>query len=133
VVQEETRAESIEKGREVLEKEMKRLGITLGNREELARLFKYESVDDLYAAIGYGDLSAGQVTLKLAVQEEQPKITGELPRQPWRLLHQGIGIRRSADPVSEVLQPAAGRRDHRLHNPHHRRNRASERLLQRSP
>jgi guanosine-3',5'-bis(diphosphate) 3'-pyrophosphohydrolase len=75
----EARSENIEKGREILEKEMKRLGIALGNREDLAHSFKFQSVDDFYAAIGYGELSASQVTLKLAVQEEQPKISGPLP------------------------------------------------------
>lgn len=98
----ETRAESIEKGREVLEKEMKRLGITLGNREELARMFKYESVDDLYAAIGYGDLSASQVTLKLAVQEEQPKITGELPKAAVAPL--GIKVLGSGDLLTRLAK-----------------------------
>jgi GTP pyrophosphokinase len=98
----ESRAESIEKGREVLEKEMKRLGITLGNREELAHLFKYEDVDDFYAAIGYGDLSASQVTLKLAVQEEQPKIKGPLPSAATAPL--GIKVLGSGDLLTRLAK-----------------------------
>jgi guanosine-3',5'-bis(diphosphate) 3'-pyrophosphohydrolase len=98
----ETRAESIEKGREVLEKEMKRLGITLGNREELAHVFKYEDVDDFYAAIGYGDLSASQVTLKMAVQEEQPKIKGPLPSAATAPL--GIKVLGSGDLLTRLAK-----------------------------
>jgi guanosine-3',5'-bis(diphosphate) 3'-pyrophosphohydrolase len=98
----ETRAENVEKGREILEKEMKRLGMTLGNREELARAFKYEDVDDFYAAIGYGDLSASQVTLKLAVQEEQPKITGELPKAAVSPL--GIKVLGSGDLLTRLAK-----------------------------
>ncbi|MCX5992442.1 MAG: bifunctional (p)ppGpp synthetase/guanosine-3',5'-bis(diphosphate) 3'-pyrophosphohydrolase [Chloroflexi bacterium] len=71
----QARPENIEKGREILEKELRRLGISLGNREEIARSFKYESVEDFYAAIGYGEVSASQITFKMAVQEEQPKLT----------------------------------------------------------
>lgn len=98
----ETRAESIEKGREVLEKEMKRLGMTLGNREELAHSFKYQDVDDFYAAIGYGDLSASQVTLKLAVQEEQPKIKGPLPSAGTAPL--GIKVLGSGDLLTRLAK-----------------------------
>jgi len=98
----ETRAESIEKGREVLEKEMKRLGMTLGNREELAHVFKYEDVDDFYAAIGYGDLSASQVTLKMAVQEEQPKIKGPLPSAATAPL--GIKVLGSGDLLTRLAK-----------------------------
>ncbi len=98
----ETRAESIEKGREVLEKEMKRLGMALGNREELAHVFKYEDVDDFYAAIGYGDLSASQVTLKMAVQEEQPKIKGPLPSAATAPL--GIKVLGSGDLLTRLAK-----------------------------
>ena len=98
----ETRTESIEKGREILEKEMKRLRIDLGNREELAHSFKYESVDDFYAAIGYGDLSASHVALKLAVQEEQPKVKGPLPSAATAPL--GIKVLGSGDLLTRLAK-----------------------------
>jgi len=98
----ETRTESIEKGREILEKEMKRLRIDLGNREELAHSFKYESVDDFYAAIGYGDLSASHVALKLAVQEEQPKVKGPFPSAATAPL--GIKVLGSGDLLTRLAK-----------------------------
>ena len=75
----QARSENIEKGKEILERELRRLAISFSNREEIARLFKYENVDDFYAAIGYGEVSITQITLKLAMQEEQPKITEVAP------------------------------------------------------
>ena len=77
------RAENIERGRELLEKEMRRLGIKLSSREELAKLLKYDDPDDFLAAIGYGGISTHQIALKLSAQQEQPEgITGAtLPKQ----------------------------------------------------
>ena len=76
------REENIQRGRELLEKELRRLGISL-SEEELADLFKRESVDDFLAAIGYGDISTHQIAPKLAVQQERPFVLPELvPRRP---------------------------------------------------
>lgn len=76
----EARSDNIDKGREILEKELRRLGTSLTNREEIAQSFKYQSVEDFYEAIGYGDISASQIALKLAVQEEQPKVAQTIPK-----------------------------------------------------
>jgi len=65
------REENIQRGRELLEKELNRLGISL-SEEELADLFGRESVDDFLAAIGYGEISTHQIATKLAVQQEKP-------------------------------------------------------------
>jgi guanosine-3',5'-bis(diphosphate) 3'-pyrophosphohydrolase len=66
------RAENIERGRELLEKEMRHLGIKPSEREELAKLFKYDSLDDFLAAIGYGGISTHQIALKLSAQQPPP-------------------------------------------------------------
>jgi guanosine-3',5'-bis(diphosphate) 3'-pyrophosphohydrolase len=78
------REENIERGRELLGKEMRRLGIKLSEREELARLFKYDSLDDFLAAIGYGGITTHQVAVKLAAQQEPPRVTTgvTLPKPP---------------------------------------------------
>jgi len=66
------RAENIERGRELLEKEMRHLGIKPTDREELAKLFKYDSLDDFLAAIGYGGISTHQIAVKLSAQQPPP-------------------------------------------------------------
>jgi guanosine-3',5'-bis(diphosphate) 3'-pyrophosphohydrolase len=77
------RADNIEHGRGILDKELRRLGIRLSEREELAKLFKYESVDDFLAAIGYGGVSTHQIAAKLTTQPEPQKtVSGAtLPQQ----------------------------------------------------
>ncbi len=67
----EKREENIAKGREMLEKESKRLGfelpeLTKGDRlEEVARKLNWGSTDDLVAALGYGGQSLPGVMTKL--------------------------------------------------------------------
>ena len=76
------RDENIQRGKELLEKELKRLGVSL-SEEELADLFNRDSVDDFLAAIGYGDISTHQIATKLAVQQEKSRVLPETaPRQP---------------------------------------------------
>ena len=77
------RTDNIERGRELLEKAMRQLGINLIERERLAKLFKYDSLDDFYAALGYGGITTHQIALKLAAQQQQPKVTQATPaKQP---------------------------------------------------
>jgi GTP pyrophosphokinase len=68
------RAENMERGREILEKESKQLGIKLVERDKLAKQFHFDSVDDFFAAIGYGAVSIHHIAQKLAVEEEQPRL-----------------------------------------------------------
>ncbi|MBN2238166.1 MAG: bifunctional (p)ppGpp synthetase/guanosine-3',5'-bis(diphosphate) 3'-pyrophosphohydrolase [Dehalococcoidales bacterium] len=69
------KTENSERGRELLEKSMRQLGIPFADREKLQALFKYDSLEDFYVALGSGDITTHQIALKLADQEQQPKIT----------------------------------------------------------
>ncbi len=64
------RTQNIERGRQILERELKRLGITIANLEETALLFDYENLDDFLAAIGYGGITPHQLALKLVAEPE---------------------------------------------------------------
>ncbi len=79
------RAENIERGREVLEKELRRLGVTLAQcKDELLRQFRYESLDDFFAALGFGGVSLHQVVLRLERYirpEEPPALPTEAPER----------------------------------------------------
>ncbi len=70
---------NIDMGRAALEKELKRLGLTSSSPEEIAGLFKYEDLEEFYAALGYGGITTQQVALKLAAQESTPQIKDEIP------------------------------------------------------
>jgi len=66
------RAQNIERGRLLLDKELKRLGLSARKPEEVARLFGFDILDDFLQALGAGSISTGTVDLKLAVQDEPP-------------------------------------------------------------
>jgi len=103
------RAENIERGRELLEKEMRRLGIKLSQREELAKLFKYDSLDDFLAAIGYGGVTTHQVALKLAAQEERPReIAGVTLPKPPVLAIKVLGVGDMVTRLAECCHPVPG-------------------------
>jgi len=76
------RTENIERGRELLEKAMRQLGINLNERERLAKAFKYENIEDFYAAIGEGGITAHQIALKEAAQQEQPRVITTVSAKP---------------------------------------------------
>jgi GTP pyrophosphokinase len=59
------RAENITRGREILEKELKRLGLEQESYERIAELLGFQKVDDLLASLGYGDTSIQQIIAKL--------------------------------------------------------------------
>ena len=63
--------ENIERGRQILDKELRRLGIKV-ERQALADLFSYSNLDDFLVAIGNGTVTAHQIVLKLASLEEEP-------------------------------------------------------------
>ncbi|MBM4234851.1 MAG: bifunctional (p)ppGpp synthetase/guanosine-3',5'-bis(diphosphate) 3'-pyrophosphohydrolase [Firmicutes bacterium] len=77
----ERREENIEKGKEMLEREIRRvnveqrLAIKQDMLEDVGRSFNLLSVDDLYAAVGYGGVSIHQVISRL--REENNRRKGE--------------------------------------------------------
>ncbi len=74
----EKRDENILKGRELLEREVKRHGYVASILlkpewlETVAKNFSLHSVEDLYSSVGYGGLSANQVIIK--VKDEYKKV-----------------------------------------------------------
>jgi len=72
----ERREENIQKGREALDKEFRRMRQMALNSVkddrllDLAKEFKYATVDDFVAAVGYGDISARTAVLKYTAMEE---------------------------------------------------------------
>ncbi len=81
------RAENIERGRETIEKELRRLNLSLSEcSDDLLKLFKYEHLDDFFAALGYGGISTAHFAARLSplvhrdVEEELPTQDGPPPR-----------------------------------------------------
>lgn len=69
----QAREESITRGRELVEKELHRLGVENAIKlDELARTFRYERTDDFLAAVGYADINTQQIATKLSTELAPP-------------------------------------------------------------
>ena len=104
----ERRDENIVNGRSSFESELKRCGVTLKeltaeeNLPVILKKLSFKSLDDMYAAIGYG----GVTSLKLI---------GRLREDIQRILHQHQAERQAEVPVEgqpEVTRPAVPVREH---------------------
>ena len=104
----ERRDENIVNGRASFESELKRCGVTLKeltaeeNLPVILKKLSFKSLDDMYAAIGYG----GVTSLKLI---------GRLREDIQRILHQHQAVRQAEVPVEgqpEVTRPAVPVREH---------------------
>ena len=62
---------NLNQGKAILEKELKRLGIKDFNLDEILPELSVKSIDDLYVAIGCGDIGIGRVVNKIAEMEEE--------------------------------------------------------------
>jgi len=67
----QAREQNINQGKGILEKELKRLGISDVNLEKLSREFEFRNVDDLFEAIGCGDLPLGKLVNHLTISEKE--------------------------------------------------------------
>ena len=104
----ERRDENIVNGRSSFESELRRCGVTLKeltaeeNLPDILKKLSFKSLDDMYAAIGYG----GVTSLKLI---------GRLREDIQRILHQHQAERQAEVPVEgqpEVTRPAVPVREH---------------------
>ena len=77
------RGQNISYGRENLERELERLGIRDFRHDRLLKHFPFETLDDLFAAFGAGDLSPAQIAGALQRELPQPRQTPPLrPAHP---------------------------------------------------
>ncbi len=67
------RDNNIAQGREVLDRELKRLDVGGMSHENVARLFQQEKLDDFLAAIGCGDINNQQIATRIIEAERQEK------------------------------------------------------------
>ena len=72
------REENMQRGRQMLDKELKRLSAAM-SVEALAKLFNFDQIDDFYAAVGYGDINSQQIAQRVFDQErrEQERLAAQ--------------------------------------------------------
>ena len=82
------RARNVQAGREVLERELKRLGLHHADLAGVARRFHADSIDDLYVQVALGDVGPSQIGRALheeqraAAEPAPPVTTRRLARPP---------------------------------------------------
>ena len=59
------RDENIAQGREIVEKELRRLGMEHESLDTIAKIFKFEKLEDFLAAVGYNDISPQQIANRI--------------------------------------------------------------------
>ena len=68
----QNRDENIQQGKQILDRELRRLSIEL-SYEDVAKLFDYEKVEDFLAAVGYGDINSQQIAQRVLDYERRQK------------------------------------------------------------
>ena len=70
----EKKNENIEKGKELIEKELKRIGVQYSEIfkteyvESMLERYKYKNIEEMYAAVGFGANSAGKVIARMLIE-----------------------------------------------------------------
>src|SRR5690606_33665694 len=88
------RDENIAQGRQILERELKRLGVEKKLEDVLELFPRYSKLDDFLAAIGYGGVSAHQIVSKLDETPRDVLTTNtnvRAPSSPARVEVLGVG------------------------------------------
>ena len=88
----EARDENIVRGRDLVERELKRLGLSDVKLDDIATAFKYDKLDDFFAAMGYGDIHPQQLASRLSSTLAPPEpIVPHIPT-PTRLQVTGVRV-----------------------------------------
>ena len=97
----ELREENIEKGKDMLSQEAKRQGYQLSALtkpewlDPLIKKYKIQSMEDLYASVGYGGLRVHQILPRLVEQykkENRAEFEAEKPKQEKKKEHSNNGV-----------------------------------------
>jgi GTP diphosphokinase / guanosine-3',5'-bis(diphosphate) 3'-diphosphatase len=117
--------QNLAQGRSTLERELQRLGITEINFEKLARELGYKTPDEMFIALGCGDLSISKVI---------KQFSGRRGRTSSKSMHTApqettttdtvevVGLKGMLSNMAKCCNPHARRPDRRLCHPRARRN-----------
>jgi guanosine-3',5'-bis(diphosphate) 3'-pyrophosphohydrolase len=97
------KADSIERGKQILDKELRRLGIQT-ERQALAEMFNYQNLDDFIAAVGNGNITSHQIVLKLAAQEEKEEEEVTAPVVPTQTVPTSVRVLGVGDLMTSIAQ-----------------------------
>ncbi len=87
------RDENIASGKATLDKELNRLALNIKHEEVMAKYPRYTKLDDFYAAIGYGAISAHSITSRLdvSIKDVVPVTPVKVPAKVAKVEVMGAG------------------------------------------
>jgi RelA/SpoT family (p)ppGpp synthetase len=99
------REENISFGRDQLRRELKRLNLADSVKyQEIAVLFDYDDPDDLFAAIGFGDLSTQRVAAKVLQILRHDEVFAEEEEASVAVTPEGIRVKGVGDLYTQLAQ-----------------------------
>jgi GTP pyrophosphokinase len=104
--------QNLSQGRATLEREVQRLGITVINYEKMARELGFKIPEEMYIAVGNGDLSVNKVIRQIADTEETADILeitspGQDNRQPADVV-EVVGLKGLLSTIAKCCNPMPG-------------------------
>ena len=104
--------QNLAQGRATLEREVQRLGITVINYEKMARELGFKVPEEMYIAVGNGDLSVNKVIRLIAETEETADILeitsqGQDNRQPADVV-EVVGLKGLLSTIAKCCNPMPG-------------------------
>ncbi|KAF0112414.1 MAG: GTP pyrophosphokinase [Chloroflexi bacterium] len=109
----QNRDQNLSQGKEILEKELRRLGLVDYDLEKFANNFDYRTLDDLYVAVGCGDISIGHLINLLSEGEKgQEDILAVKPGLPVKQINGNavsvLGLKNLLTSYGKCCKPVPG-------------------------
>jgi GTP pyrophosphokinase len=98
------REQNINRGREITERELKRLGMEHLGHEAVAQLFDQEKLDDFHAAVGFGDINSQQIAGKIAETRHQEEVGLPAIPPPPKPTTEGIRVQGTGGLLTQVAR-----------------------------
>ncbi|MGD0707861.1 MAG: bifunctional (p)ppGpp synthetase/guanosine-3',5'-bis(diphosphate) 3'-pyrophosphohydrolase [Anaerolineaceae bacterium] len=106
------REQNLSQGKLALERELHRLGLSNVDLEKLSRAFEYKSVDDLYVALGDGDIATGRIINRLSeVDKDKDPLLQAHPSTESKVADDSVavlGLKGLLTSMARCCNPAPG-------------------------
>ena len=101
----QARGSNIQRGRDIMRKELRRLNLRL-DEAEILTLVKYDNMDDFLASLGSGGITENQVAHRLAAARQEPEPSPVPPRRnlPLSSPSSGVSVLGVGDLLTRIAQ-----------------------------
>ncbi len=105
----ENREENILKGKDIIEKELKKQGVAFSQIfkpdwiEVMLRKYNFNNMDDVYSAVGFGGISAGKIVTRLKDEYRKTLKPEELELVQMAELQQKVDKKKKTIPESGII------------------------------